>query len=293
MSESQIAGSVQEAVDEATVGLRIPAGTAARARTKGRRRRAARGLLAVVPAVGLVAGVTVALHGGGSGTVPAHEATSVPGSSASVQTDAYIIHRVEAALGSADHYIIATSATSGPGQVTTTYQDPSTGTGRSVVSGSGDKVTYWVQTTVSGDQDHWRTTYVDYTNHTWWLKKSHSAVLGQDTSGIIVLSADSTPGEISKALAIGEVSVGLKGEVNGHAAIELVYAGTLAKKANAVHFWVDAKTYQPVDIVFPPFTSASTIKESWTPKTAANVAQTDKPEVPAGFRQIPPSPNFN
>ena len=81
--------------------------------------------------------------------------------------------------------------------------------------------------------------------------------------------------------------------VNGHAAIELVYAGTLAKKAAAVHFWIDAKTYQPVEMVSPPFTAASTVKESWIPKTAANVAQTDKPQVPAGFRQVPPSPAFS
>jgi hypothetical protein len=290
MSESQLAESVRAAMDEATAGLRVPAGTAARARTKGRRRRAARGLLAVVPAVGVIAGVTVAMHGG---SVPSSGASSVPGRSPAVQTDAYIIHRVEAALGSADRYLIATSATSGPGQVTTTYSDPSTGTERSVVSGSGDKATYWVQTHVSGDEDQWRTTYVDYTNHTWWLKKSHSARLGQDTSGIIVLSADSTPGEISKALAIGEVRVGLKGEVDGHAAIELVYAGKLAKKAAAVRFWIDAKTYQPVEIVSPPFTSSSTIKESWIRKSAANVAQTDKPQIPAGFRQVPPSPAFN
>jgi hypothetical protein len=290
MSESQIADSVREAVDEATAGLRIPADTAARARIRGRRRRAARGLLAVVPAVGLVAGVTVALHAGGS--APAKEA-SVPGPSRTVQTDAYIVHHVEAALGSADNYLIAASATSGPGQVTTTYEDPSTGTGRSVVSGSGDKVTYWIQTRVSGDEDHWQTTYVDYTNHTWWTKTSHSGALGQDTSGLIVLAADSTPADLSKALAIGEVGVGLKGQVDGHAAIELVYAGKLAKKADAVHFWVDAKTYQPVEIVSPPFTSASTIKESWIPKSAANVAQTDKPQVPAGFRQVPPSPAFN
>jgi hypothetical protein len=290
MSESKIAESVREAMDEATEGLRIPAGTAARARTRGRRRRAARGLLAVVPAVGVIAGVTVAMHGG---SAPSREASSVAGAHRAVQTDAYIIGHVEAALGSADRYLIATSATSGPGQVTTTYSDPSTGTERSVVSGSGDKVTYWVQTHVSGDEDQWRTTYVDYTNHTWWLKKSHSDRLGQDTSGIIVLTADSTPGEISKALAIGEVRVGLKGEVDSRAAIELVYAGTLAKKAAAVHFWVDAKTYQPVEIVSPPFTSASTIKESWIPKSAANVAQTDKPQIPAGFRQIPPSSAFN
>src|ERR1700677_4817463 len=190
MSESQIAEGVREAVDEATSGLRIPAGTAARARAKGRRRRAARRLLAVVPAVGLIAGVTVALHSGGSS--PSRDAASRSASSPAVQTDAYIIHHVEAALGSAGNYVIATSAPSGPGQVTTTYEDPSTGTGRSVVSGSGDKVTYWIQTSVSGDEDQWRTTYVDYTNHTWWLKTSHSARLGQDTSGLIVLSTDST-----------------------------------------------------------------------------------------------------
>jgi hypothetical protein len=292
VSESQIAEGVREAVDEATSGLRIAAGTAARARAKGRRRRAARGLLAVVPAVGLIAGATVALHSGG-GSAPSGDAASGSASSPAVQTDAYIVHHVEAALGRAGNYLIATSATSGPGQVTTTYEDPSTGTGRSVVSGSGDKVTYWVQTSVSGGEDHWRTTYVDYTTRTWWTKASHSGALGQDTSGLIVLAADSTPGDLSKALASGEVGVGAKGKVDGHEAIELVYAGSLAKKAAAVRFWVDAKTFQPVEIVSPPFTSASTITESWIPKSAANVAQTDKPQVPAGFRQIPPSPAFN
>lgn len=291
MSESQLAESVREALDEATAGLRIPAEAASRARVRGRRRRAARGLLTFVPAVGLIAGVAVAMHGGGGAA--AREAASAPAASPVLQTDAYIIHHVEAALGSADQYIIATSATSGLGQVATTYEDPSTGTERSVVSGSGDKVTYWVQTRVSGDEDHWRTTYVDYTTRTWWTKTSHSGRLGQDTSGLIVLSANSTPADISKALAIGEVGVAVKGQVDGHAAIELVYAGELAKKASAIHFWVDAKTFQPVEIVFPPFTAGSTIKESWIPKSAANVAQTDKPQVPAGFRRVPPSSAFN
>jgi hypothetical protein len=292
MSESQLAEDVRVAMDEATAGLRVPAGAAARARSTGRRRRAGRGLLAIVPAVAVAAGVTVAIHGG---SAPARGVASLPAPSRVItaQTDAYIIRQVEATLASADNFIIVTSASSGPGQVTTTYSDPSTGTGRSVVSGSGDKVTYWIQASVSGDEDHWRTTYVDYTNRTWWTKTSHSGLLGRDTSGIIVLSADSTPAELSKALAIGEVRVGLKGTVNGHAAIELVYAGELAKKAAAVHFWIDAKTYEPVEIVSPPFTSASTIKESWISKTAANVAQADKPQVPAGFRQVPPSPAFN
>jgi len=74
-----------------------------------------------------------------------------------------------------------------------------------------------------------------------------------------------------------------------------LYAGDLARKAAAVRFWFDAKTFQPVEIVSTPFTSASasTITESWIQKSAANVAQTGKPQVPAGYRQIPPSSAFN
>ena len=292
MIESRLAEDIRAALEESTAGLRVPAGAAARARSKGRRRRAGRGLLTAVPAVAVAAGVTVAVHGGGT---PARGVAASPAPSPAVtaQTDAYVVRHVEAALASAGNYIIVTSASSGPGQVTTTYTDPSTGTSRSVVSGSGDKVTYWIQTSVSGDEDQWQTTYVDYTNHTWWTKTSHSGKLGNDTSGLITLSADTTPAEISKALATGEVRIGLKGQVNGHAAIELVYAGKLAGKASAVRYWVDAKTYQPVRIDLPPYTAASTITESWIPKSAANVAQTNKPEIPAGFKQVPPSPRFN
>jgi hypothetical protein len=60
-----------------------------------------------------------------------------------------------------------------------------------------------------------------------------------------------------------------------------------------VHYWVDAATYQPVRIDMPPFTAASTVAESWIPKSAAIVTQTDKPRIPHGFRQVPPSATFN
>ncbi len=289
MNESQLAEDVRVALDEATEGVRGSADLAARARGRGRRRRAGRGLLAVVPAVAVISGVAVFAHGGGG---PAG-VTAGPSPSATVQTDAYIARQVEAVLGNADKYIIETSATSGPGQLTTTYQDPVTGTTRSVVSGAGDKVTYWIQTRVSGNEDQWRTTYVDYTNHTWWTKATHSGRLGDDTSNLPVLSAQTPPAQISRALALGELRIGLKGQVNRHAAIELVYAGKLAAKADAVRYWVDATTFEPVSIVLPPFTAASTITESWRLKSAANVAQTDKPQVPAGFRQVPPSAAFN
>ena len=196
MSESQLAENVRVALDEATAGLRVPVGAAAHARSKGRRRRVRRGLLAFVPAVAVITGVAVIAHGG---STPARKVSAAPSPSATVQTDAYITRQVEAVLATADRYIITTRATSGPGQVTTTYLDPATGTTRSVVSSAGDKVTYWIQTRVSGNEDQWRTTYVDYTNHTWWTKDSHSAPLGNDTSNILVLSAQTVPAQISKA----------------------------------------------------------------------------------------------
>ena len=294
MSETQLTEDVRAALDKATTGLRAPGAAAAGARSRGRRRRAARGLLAVVPAVGAIAGVAVAVHGGGA--APARHAAAAPSPSVTVQraqTAAYVTRQVEKVLGTADDYIIQTSATSGAGQVTTSYLDPVTGTTRSVVSGAGDNVTYWIQTTVSGGEDHWQTTYVDYTNRTWWTKTSHSAALGSDTSDDPALSAETTPAQISKDLAQGWLRVSVKGTVDGHPAIELVYAGPLAGKADAVHYWVDAASYQPVRIDLPPFTAASSIAESWLPKSAENVAQTDKPQVPAGFRQVPPSSEFN
>jgi hypothetical protein len=290
MNETQLAEDIRAALDEATAGLKAPAGAAARARTTSQRRRVARGLLAVVPAAGIVAGVAIAAHGGTTPTRGASAATTPP---VTVRTDAYVARHVEAVLATANRYIIETSASSGPGQVTTTYLDPVTGTTRSVISGAGDKVTYWIQQHVSGNEDHWRTTYVDYTNRTWWTKTSHSGQLGRDTAGIVALSAQTPPSQIRKALATGELRIGRKGQVNGHPAIELVYAGRLAAKADAMRYWVDAATYQPVQIDLPPFTAASTISESWIRKSAVNVAQTDKPHVPAGFRQVPPSSAFN
>jgi hypothetical protein len=290
MNETQLAEHVRATLEDATAGLQAPAGAAARARARGRRRRVGRGLLALVPAAGVVAGVAVVAHGG---TAPAGGTSASRAPSVTVQTDASITRRVEAVLATANNYIIATRASSGPGQVTTSYLDPVTGTTRSVLSGAGDKVTYWIQVHVSGNEDRWRTTYVDYTNHTWWTKTSHSGQLGRDTSSIPVLSAQTPPSQISKALALGELRIGLKGQVNGRPAIELVYAGKLAGKANAVHYWVDAATYKPVQLDMPPFTAASTISVSWIPKSAVNVARTDKPQVPAGFRQVPPSNAFN
>jgi hypothetical protein len=87
MNESQMIEDLRSALDDATSHVGARPGLAERARAGGRRRRTARGLLAGVPAVALVAGAAFAVHGSvpaatSAGTVmPAHSAaSSSPGS---------------------------------------------------------------------------------------------------------------------------------------------------------------------------------------------------------------------
>ena len=83
------------------------------------------------------------------------------------------------------------------------------------------------------------------------------------------------------------------GKVNGHEAIELVLGGEFAAKASAFRYWVDAKTFQPAEMQFPPFTAASTITITWLPKTPALVHQTNTPHVPAGCRKVTAPAGFH
>ena len=63
MNESQLIEDLRSALDDATSQVGARPGLAERARAGGRRRRTARGLLAGVPAVALVAGAAFAVHG--------------------------------------------------------------------------------------------------------------------------------------------------------------------------------------------------------------------------------------
>ena len=73
--------------------------------------------------------------------------------------------------------------------------------------------------------------------------------------------------------------------------IELVNAGQLADKADAVNSWVGANTYQPVQINTPLYAAASTIDEPWI-TGSANMAQTGRPQVDRP-RQVPPPATFS
>jgi hypothetical protein len=291
MTEHHLIEDLRSALDDETAGLHAPPAVAARARSKGRRRRTTRGLLAGIPAVGLAVGLTVASIGGAAPATPGSHAAQI--THPHVVTAAFVLRQVAASYRSIGKYIVVSTSYDGP-LTTTTSEDTTTGTTRSVISGGPARATYWITTNVSGDRDHWRTTYVDYTHHTWWVKQSRSSRLGKEgPSAFFVPSNEAAPAQIRRALAQGDLRVSRHGRVNGHAAISLVYAGPLAAKSSAMKFWVDAHSYQPVQLDSPPYNKNTTIDEAWVAKTPANVHQTNHPAIPAGFRRVAPSRSFN
>ena len=286
MNETQLIEQVHAAMDDATAGLRAPQDAAQRARARGRRHRTARGLLATVTAAGAAASLAIVLAGPGA---PSHPAAA-GGHHATIETTSFVLRSAEAALADVNGYIVESSVPAAPGQIaTTTYLDPVTGTTRSVSPGG---VSYWTTTTVRDDRDYWHTTEINTSSRTWWVKDAHSGRLGQlAPNAPLVPSISTSVAQIRTALSEGQFRVARHGVVNGHRAIELVYAGALGRKGDALHFWIDAKTFRPVELAFPPFSAASTITESWIAKTPPLVHQTNTPTVPRGFRKVT-APNW-
>jgi hypothetical protein len=285
MNETQLIEQLHSAMDDATAGLRAPQDVAQRARARGRH-RTARGLLVTVTAAGAAASLTIILAGPGAPSHPAaagrHHAT--------IETTAFVLRSAEAALGDVNGFIVKSSVVGAPGQIaTTTYLDPVTGTTRSVSPGG---VAYWTTTKVANDRDYWHTTEISTSSRTWWVKDDHSSRMGHlAPNAPLVPSISTSVAQIRQALSEGQFRVARHGVVNGHSAIELVYAGRLSGKADALRYWIDAKTFRPVEMAFPPFSAASTITESWIAKTPALVHQTNTPTIPAGFRKVS-APNW-
>jgi hypothetical protein len=298
MNETQLIDELSSAMHDAAAGVAVPPGAAQRARKAARRRRAITGLLATATGGAVAAAVTIALSGPGPGAARPGPAVASPhhqppGPAAPAKlTNAYVVSHVEAALRGISHFIVRSAVTGAPGQIaTTTDLDPVTGTTRSVSPGG---VTYWTVTTVAHDRDYWHTVEINSAQRTWWTADAHSRGLGIASSGpVVVPSTGTSVAQIRRALHSGEFVVGRRGHVNGHDAIELVLGGKFAAKRDAFRYWVDAVTFQPVEMQFPPFTAASTITVNWIQKTPALVKQTNTPHVPSGYRKVAAPHWFN
>jgi len=293
-SEPPVIAELRSALDEEAGDLRVPPGAAQRARSRARRRRTARGLLAGVPAVALATGLVLAMQNNPRG--PATSATgttaspAAPAASAAsqpaVETAAYVTEHVEAVLANANHYIIRETTNSYSGGTYTSWTDPRTGSAYAVQGTGSRKVLSWNSAYFVKRVLHWSTTEADYSTHTWFVSVIHAAGPVQGPLPKPADGNDVSPAQLRKWLKDGTMRVVGHGHVNGHQATALraqLAMGTLK-------IWVDSQTFEPVrEISALGAGQRHTLvfNESWVPRTARLVSLANHPQVPAGFTQVP------
>ena len=249
-SEPPVIAELRSALDEEAGDLRVPPGAAQRARSRARRRRTARGLLAGVPAVALATGLVLAMQNNTRG--PATRATgttaspAAPAASAAsqpaVETAAYVTKHVEAVLANANHYIIRETTNSYSGGTYTSWTDPRTGSAYAVQGTGSRKVLSWNSAYFVKRVLHWSTTEADYSTHTWFVSVIHAAGPVQGPLPKPADGNDVSPAQLRKWLKDGTMRVVGHGHVNGHQATALraqLAIGTLK-------IWVDSQTFEPV-----------------------------------------------
>ncbi len=293
-SEPPVIAELRSALDEEAGDLRVPPGAAQRARSRARRRRTARGLLAGVPAVALATGLVLAMQNNTRG--PATSATGTTASPAApparaasqpaVETAAYVAKHVEAVLANANHYIIRETTNSYSGGTYTSWTDPRTGSAYAVQGTGSRKVLSWNSAYFVKRVLHWSTTEADYSTHTWFVSIIHAAGPVQGPLPKPADGNDVSPAQLRKWLKDGTMRVVGHGHVNGHQATALraqLAIGTLK-------IWVDSQTFEPVrEISALGVAQQHTLvfNESWVPRTARLVSLANHPQVPAGFTQVP------
>jgi hypothetical protein len=294
-SESQMLAELRSALDEEAGNLRVPPGTAQRARARARRRRTARGLLAGVPVIALATVLIIAAQGRapgpapratGAASSPAAPSAPSPAGAPRAETAAYVTTHVEAALAGVNSYIVRETTNSYPGGTYTSWTDPRTGSAYAVQGTGSHKVLSWNSSYFVHRVLHWRTTEADYSTHTWFVSVIHAA---GPVQGALPKPADggvTSPAQLRNALRKGVMRVVGHGTIHGRPATALrTRMGIIT-----LEVWVDAQTFQPVREIKSfggGLNSVLVFNESWIARTPARLSLVGHPQIPAGFTQVP------
>lgn len=294
-SDSQIVRELRSALDDEAENLRVPPGAAQRARTRARRRRTARGLLAGVPVVALAAGLVIAAQSRtpgpatsatGTASSPAAPAPSRQAGAPRVETAAYVTKHVEAALANVDSYIVRETTNSYPGGTYTSWTDPRTGSAYATQGTGSRKVLSWNSSYFLHRVLRWRTTEADYSSHTWFVSVIHAAGPVQGPLPKPAVGGVLSAAQLRKALQKGVMRVVGHGYINGRPATALKARIGIV----ALEVWVDAQTFQPVREIRGfggRLKGALVFNESWAARTPGLVSLANHPQIPAGFTQVP------
>jgi hypothetical protein len=288
MTDSELIEYLRTALDEEAAGLRVLPGAALRARSRGRRRRAARGLFVGLPAVAVAAGLAVGVQSG------------PPSQKPSVTADYVTIH-AEAALDRADGYIERTTQQF-PGGSVTTLRDPQTSAMQQTVMVGARVTVCWSTPSGTGAQGAalWHNTCVDHVLRGWWeqIGREPGTVAEQAAGDTPLLTPQSDPVQIETALKTGQVEITGRGQIAGRAAFLLQVT---APEGGVTLLWIDGQTFQPVHMKLPdgdagaPPEPAATdpaadpgggLDVVWLPKTSSLLAEVDTPQIPAGYTRV-------
>jgi hypothetical protein len=269
MTDTELIEELCWALDEETTGVWAEEDLALRARSRARRRRTLRGLLASVPAAGVAAGLLVA-------GLPGTTATPAP-AAPNTHRAAYVTSHVEAALGRTSGYVMRTTFEPSPGATTITWLDPLTGDTRQVTSSPGGQVTTWTRAVTRNDRAMRQQTTVDEGNRTWWTVAVAVGAAAEKVPAATKDPAAASPALIMQALEQGQVTVAGQQQVDGKTAVVL---RLMAEKAMA-QLWVDRATYRPVRIVLGAGAGQYALNVAWVPRSAAMLATLSTPRVPA------------
>jgi hypothetical protein len=297
MNDNDLIDELREGMREHTDHTEVPSGFADQARRTARRRSARRAVAAGPPLL-IAAGVATVLAtsaGSHSSSPRGGQTANVAVGGGQMRDIAYIIRRVRSHLAAASQSdVVETVETGGNGNPGTDvtvpswwYSDPQSGveySSSAMISPSGTNIyEQFVVGSPINNGIRYQYTNLDPIQHLYAVS---SNVGPNDPAPDAAADAQQIKQELdsSKATEDGTATV------EGQPTIKLTFPEAQGSTST---LYVDSQTYQPVQSlsVSPanaqdPSAGTDTTTENWLPATAANIANAQLAQIPAGYTQV-------
>jgi hypothetical protein len=294
MNDTELIDELCEGMRERTDHTEVPRGFADQARRAARRRSARRAAAAGTPllAAAGIATVLATTSGSQNSSPPAGQSAHITEGGGQMYETAYIVRRVRSHLDAAAQSDVVETVEAGgnglPGSYVTAtswwYTDPESGvqyTSSAMVSRSGTNIydQFMVGTPINNGV-RWQYTNLDPVQHLYAV----SGNVGPKDAG------GSNVEQIKQELDSGQATREGTATFDGQSTIKLEFREPTGSTST---LYVNSRTYQPVESIGVEVTNAQdpsvgtdTTAEKWLPATAANIANAQLAQIPAGFTQV-------
>jgi hypothetical protein len=294
MNDNDLIDELREGMRERTDHTEVPSGFAEQARRTARRRSARRAAAAGTPllAAAGVATILATTAGSQNASPPAGQSAHFTEGGGQMYETAYIIRRVRAHLAAAGQSDVVETVEAGgnglPGSYVTatswSYTDSQSGvqyTSSAMVSRSGTNMydQFIVGTPITNGV-RWQYTNLDPVQHLYAV----SGNVGPKDAG------GSDVDQIKQELDSGQATREGTATFDGQSTIKLKFREPTGSMST---LYVNSRTYEPVESIGVEVTNAhdpsvgtDTTTERWLPATAANIANAQLVQIPAGYTQV-------